>query len=41
MKYGAVTFKGVWPRVRAKKRLRKIARAQERRVAKYQCRVDN
>ena len=34
MKYGAVSFKGVWPRKRAKKPLRKIARKQERRVAK-------
>lgn len=37
MKYGADSFKGIWPIKRAKKPARKIARKQERRVGKEQC----
>lgn len=34
MKYNGVSFKGIWPRVRAKQVYRKLARKQERRHAK-------
>lgn len=37
MKYGADSFKGIKPVKRGKKPARKIARKQERRVAKEQC----
>ena len=37
MKYGGETYKGIWPRKRAKIPARKLARKQERRVAKLQC----
>ena len=37
MKYGADSFKGISPRKRAKHPARKIARKQERRVARKEC----
>lgn len=39
MKYNGVSFKGIWPRVRAKKVYRKLARKQERRFSKEECNI--
>lgn len=40
MKYGADSFKGISPRKRAKHPARKIARKQERRVAREFCKKE-